>query len=125
MPVAAPVEIMAAGPWAVICQPKSWEKNRWVLPESRQPISKCTTGLGFVILLALYLCLTAALISPGLRRPQPVSVPDLAGFVLVAYSLVEGRGQLAGTLAVLAGQQIVFLLQDVVLVGDIQRGQHR
>src|SRR5579872_7628916 len=44
MPLAAPVLIMVAGPMGCISQSKSLEKKSDVLPLSRQPISKCTTG---------------------------------------------------------------------------------
>src|SRR5579862_9225459 len=44
MPLSAPVWIMVAGPAACIFQPNNCEKKFAVLPASRHPISKCTTG---------------------------------------------------------------------------------
>lgn len=48
----------------------------------------------------------------------------LAGLSIFLQNFIESTGQLARALAVLARQQIVFLLEDVVFVGDVERGKN-
>jgi hypothetical protein len=53
------------------------------------------------------------------KYPLPLSRP-----AFIFQNFVQRAGQLSGTAIELARQQVVFLFQDVIFVGDIQRGQH-
>jgi hypothetical protein len=49
-------------------------------------------------------------------------VEKLSCAALVLQRFIQRASQLSGTTIELAGQQVIFLFQDVVFVGDIQRG---
>ena len=61
----------------------------------------------------------------GSKKVDAKKYPSsLSRAAFIFQNFIQRASQLSGTAIELARQQVVFLFQDVVFVGDIQRGQH-
>src|SRR5690242_2993221 len=89
------------------------------LCQDNQNLCRATTRRRDVSLLRL---IFKAWIEKKIGSRKYYSKLPRAAFVLQDF--VQRPGQLSSAPIELAGQQVIFLFQDVVFVGDIQRGQH-